>query len=474
MSQVSDAPPIDVASAIARAGSLLARTPKPSRAIRLVLPVSLRTSVFYETLLRTEDFPQIAWHAGIDGSRAVGTGDSELSPHKDSAPLLHLAGTGHVLPSCLPWAWLAEPFDAEAEARPRCPWGSLRTGLCFVPRVLLWRGEEQDWLIYTRAALATETAPAAAARLVQEALGVWRKVTNTKPCAPTPRGRLTIAETQLGARDDFPGRVVALKQELAAQNMAKVVLARQMVQAAPERKQWDAVSTFQKMLSENPTATSFFFRRGPLEAFLGATPETLCQVDKDRVTTHAIAGTAPRGRDAGADAGLGQMLLDSAKDRHEHQLVVAHLRTKLLTVTRPSALQIEGTPSLLLLPHVQHLMTAFTGRLLPGVSALQVAQMLHPTPAVCGVPVKQARAYLRTHEPFSRGLYAGFAGWHTAGGQGAFVVTIRSLLITPPNAFLFAGAGIVPDSSPEMEEQETLLKARGAAGALVAVSRPQP
>lgn len=209
----------------------------------------------------------------------------------------------------------------------------------------------------------------------------------------------------------------------------------------------------------------FIFEPVPHHAFFGATPELLVRKDVDQLGTMALAGSTARGLDPQTDAALGQELLASAKNRHEHQLVVNTIRTNLRDVT--SELEIPSGPTLLKLQNIQHLLTPISGRLRDSdTSVLSLAGLLHPTPAMGGVPAGLALSYLSELEPVPRGWYASPIGWLDAGHNGEFAVAIRSAVSQHARAWLYAGAGIVGDSDAGQEWAETALKFRPMLGAL--------
>jgi menaquinone-specific isochorismate synthase len=193
-------------------------------------------------------------------------------------------------------------------------------------------------------------------------------------------------------------------------------------------------------------------------AFLGATPELLVKVNSRIFRTSALAGTIARGDTPEKDHALGQELLSSTKDREEHAIVVRALEEKLRPLV--TVLNVAPQPELRRLRNVQHLETAVHGHLADCCSLLDVAAALHPTPALGGWPAENAITYLRQAEPFNRGWYAAPVGWFDALGNGLFAVAIRSGLFDGRSATLFAGAGIVADSDPDKEWQETHLKFR--------------
>ena len=170
----------------------------------------------------------------------------------------------------------------------------------------------------------------------------------------------------------------------------------------------------------------------------------------------SLAGSIRRGKTPAEDARLGQTLLDSAKDRAEHAVVVRALGEALGETC--DRLQVSDTPSLLKLGHIQHLCTPITGHLANGHTLLDLVERLHPTPAVGGRPREAALRLIRACEGLDRGWYAGPVGWLDAQGEGEFAVALRSALLHGNTATLFAGCGIVADSDPEREYAESRLK----------------
>ncbi|WP_206832662.1 isochorismate synthase MenF [Alicyclobacillus fructus] len=190
---------------------------------------------------------------------------------------------------------------------------------------------------------------------------------------------------------------------------------------------------------------------------LSASPERLCVVRERRVEIDCLAGTARRGRDDEEDRRLEHELLASGKNQKEHQVVVDHV----LRAVQPlcESVEAEDAPSVFKLANVQHLRTRVSGRLKPGVGLLDVAQTLHPTPAVAGTPQREATSYVTAHEGWPRGYYAGAFGTYIA-GEGELDVCLRSAFIDAGQAALFAGCGIVEGSDPVTEWEESELKLR--------------
>jgi menaquinone-specific isochorismate synthase len=178
----------------------------------------------------------------------------------------------------------------------------------------------------------------------------------------------------------------------------------------------------------------------------------------------SLAGSIGRSADPLADAELGQELLESAKDRHEHDLVVMSILSRLAPLT--SQLEISPQPGIYKLSNIQHLFTPIRGTLNSADGILPLVEVLHPTPALGGSPRDLAMEFISRAEPVPRGWYAAPVGWIDYKLDGAFAVAIRSAVAQERRAWLYAGAGIVADSVPEKEWAETGLKFRPMLDAL--------
>ena len=194
-------------------------------------------------------------------------------------------------------------------------------------------------------------------------------------------------------------------------------------------------------------------------SLVGISPELLIRKEGQEIVSNPLAGSAKRHANKEADQAAADELLQSAKDHYEHSLVIDDIR-KILT-PHCSRLQIPVRPSLINTATLWHLSTRIEGRISdPQMNALQLACLLHPTPAVCGFPTEKARRLINFVEPFERGLFTGMVGWCDAKGNGEWVVTIRCGIVKNDRVSLFAGAGIVEASQPDSEwvEVQTKLK----------------
>lgn len=207
--------------------------------------------------------------------------------------------------------------------------------------------------------------------------------------------------------------------------------------------------------------------RGPV--FIGASPERLLSITTSvngrQLTTDALAGSAARGPTTETDQAIAEQLLKNPKERYEHQIVVKFIVEQLIQLGLTP--KYANVPQILRLANIQHLHTPIQAVLPSNLQPLNLVKMLHPTPAVAGLPRPAASQLLQRTESFDRGLYASPIGWIDANGNSEFIVGIRSALIDGRQARLFAGAGIVAQSHPHSELAEVKLKLQALLGALV-------
>jgi isochorismate synthase len=203
---------------------------------------------------------------------------------------------------------------------------------------------------------------------------------------------------------------------------------------------------------------------------VGASPELLLSRRGALVVSAPLAGSLPRSADASEDRDRAARLLRSAKDRHEHRFVVEQILEGLRPFT--TDLHFEREPTVTSTSSMWHLSTRISGTLRDlRVSSLRLALALHPTPAVCGTPTRQAADWIAAAEPFDRGYFTGTLGHMDGTGDGDWIVTIRCAEVGPSGVRVFAGAGVVEHSVPSLELEETeakmqtMLAALGVGGA---------
>ena len=242
---------------------------------------------------------------------------------------------------------------------------------------------------------------------------------------------------------------------IAQGDLSKVVLSRSVVVTVDlEPSVFDLVD---HLRDTYPQCYVFVWQTGDA-AFVGASPELLLEKSGGSVRVNPLAGTARRGEGEADDRAVGEALMHSPKDREEHALVVQDIAARLGPVAID--LEIPAGPSLRRMATVQHLSTEIVARVDRSTPALELVDLLHPTPAVGGTPRETAVAFVEKIEGIDRGWYAGGIGWLTADGDATFAIPLRCALIRGRTALLYAGAGIVADSKPEAELDETRLKFR--------------
>jgi len=244
-------------------------------------------------------------------------------------------------------------------------------------------------------------------------------------------------------------------ERITAGALRKVVLAR----AAELRfnEPLRLLPILRQMAAHYANCYRFLFEPRPRYAFYGASPELLASVHGRQLDTMALAGSAARGETEDADRRLGEGLLASAKDRAEHDIVVEKMRDRLKPLTE--SLDIRPR-TLLKVSNIQHIHTPIRALLKRPAGILPVVEALHPTPALGGDPRRKAMSLIRELEPIPRGCYGAPVGWIDSQLDGQFAVAIRSAVAQEARAWIYAGAGIVADSEPGSEWEETELKFR--------------
>jgi menaquinone-specific isochorismate synthase len=270
--------------------------------------------------------------------------------------------------------------------------------------------------------------------------------------------------------DEWKQRVRRAVAEMEKGSFDKVVLARRIDVVA--NRPFVLHDTLARLASLYPSCAVFH-----VEGFIGASPETLVRRTGREIVSHPLAGTVARSGDDRTDAALLAGLMASAKDRREHQLVVDAIAAQLGPLC--SSLDVPAEPAVMALRNVSHLGTLLRGTLAASsavsgnndkpalATALELAALLQPTPAVGGHPTGAAVRWQRDNEGFERGCYAGPVGWVDARGDGEWALGLRSAHVSGCHATMYAGNGIVLGSDPDAELAETQLKLQALLAALV-------
>jgi salicylate biosynthesis isochorismate synthase/menaquinone-specific isochorismate synthase len=242
-------------------------------------------------------------------------------------------------------------------------------------------------------------------------------------------------------------------QRIQAGELKKVVVAREVEVQAPANH--DPAAVLGVLREAFPECYVYAVGRDGA-TFIGASPELLVRREGQRASTVALAGSARRSADPAVDDHLGEQLLHSGKDREENE-IVAHriaraLESQSVWVTVPTE------PALVQIANIQHLGRPIRAQLTEPTGAVELAGLLHPTPAVGGEPWHVAERMIPALEGLDRGWYAGPLGWTDATGDGEFCVALRCAVLRGPNARCYAGCGIVRDSDPAAELAESEVK----------------
>ncbi|MHB0774562.1 isochorismate synthase [Halomonas sp. WWR20] len=267
-----------------------------------------------------------------------------------------------------------------------------------------------------------------------------------------------IAEPTADAYAAMVARCVA-RLQCGEEELRKAVLARSLRVQASETVDPLALAS---LLGRDPSVATYVVplpvADGEAPAWLvGASPELLISRRGRTVVSHPLAGSARRCTDASEDARVAETLQASSKDLDEHRYVVEAIVETLAPLC--SELEAPSLPSLHSTETMWHLGTRIVGTLkAPAMSCAALAGLLHPTPAVCGTPRQSALEAIRSLELVERGFYAGAVGWVDAQGDGDWYVSIRCARVQDRTLRLFAGAGIVADSQPALEVEETSAK----------------
>lgn len=315
-------------------------------------------------------------------------------------------------------------------------WQGLKAARIILPRrTWLRRQDGSAWLIRAEAVTADDCEAAVRERLQAD-------LPEVATLSPQPWDTPSTGFT------DLVEDAAAL---VADGGLRKVVLAR-AVDEACVRKADDLVARLRA--GSDPDALVYAIDLPDGGCFLGATPEVLFASDGDRVQAMALAGSRRRDPDAATDTTLREELFASTKERKEHQLVVEHVAAVLNA--RGTGLTIPEAPTVRSLPRIHHLETrlAMTWE---RSDPLELLAALHPTPAVCGLPVAAARSYILRRERLHRGLYTGVLGFIDR-ERARFWVPLRGGILRDGVCRCFAGAGIVETSDPQAELAETEAK----------------
>lgn len=269
----------------------------------------------------------------------------------------------------------------------------------------------------------------------------------------TPGGDIMPVESE-AERIRWIHNVTKARQHISEGHYRKIVIARDLKLRTKNKVSSTKLVHF--LRKEYPSCYTFMYQLNGDATFLGSTPEKLLSLHSQYIKTEALAGSIPRGNTATQDAILEKKLQESSKNREEHAYVLDAIKDKLSMLS--DSLEYAPEPVIKKYANVQHLCTPVAASLRNNMNPVDIMEQLHPTPAVGGYPELDAMQKIQELEQIERGWYAGPVGWFNSNRRAEFSVAIRSGLIRRNHVQFFSGCGIVEDSNPEAEWEETRIK----------------
>jgi menaquinone-specific isochorismate synthase len=335
-------------------------------------------------------------------------------------------------------------------------WSVFNPAHFILPHYQLTQVGDETWLTIN-ALLTREDEPGQSLPQLREALDArYELIHQEKGVIPTPE----VAEPRrVQVKYPMPyatweHKIVGATEHMRQSSLDKVVLSRVCEIRFDRRVDVDGALRYLNQHYED--CYRFLFEPRPYHAFYGATPELLAEVLGSTLRTMALAGSIRRGTTPDEDETLAQHLLSDPKERYEHKLVVEAVGRRLANFA--DELEIPDRATVYRLSNIQHIHTPISARLRHPDGVLPVIEALHPTPALGGSPRHLAMAFIREAEPVPRGWYAAPVGYIDSNMDGTFAVAIRSAVSQERRVWLYAGGGIVADSVPRKEWDETALK----------------
>jgi salicylate biosynthesis isochorismate synthase len=335
-------------------------------------------------------------------------------------------------------------------------WQGFQPASLLVPEVALVR-EQRDGERHVRLTLAALAQPDDTSEDLLARLSGRLDELSVTPLAlldPAPTGRFQVSSGM--PPEHYEAAVGRAVEMIRAERIQKIVLAREVQVHAPS--EYDPAALFGVLRDAFPSCFVFCVGRGDA-TLIAASPELLVRREGQRVSTIALAGSTRRSADPAVDAHLGERLMRDESYREEHAIVARRIERTLNRYAIWVAAAPE--PTLVRIANIQHLATPIRAQLAAPVEAIELAGLLHPTPAIGGEPAAPALELIPALEGLDRGWYTGPVGWTDATGDGEFCVALRCALLRGNVARCYAGNGIVRGSDPatELVETETKLQA---------------
>jgi menaquinone-specific isochorismate synthase len=420
-----------------------------------------------DTLRLAHNQPRVYWkndrlpvaYSGY-GAAAVLTAEGQSRIARIQLQINHLYERAHVDAPREAAPRLFGGFAFTTQYVPSGIWSAFPSAWFILPRVQFTQMDGRTWLTISRNVESDVSHRSAMRELehesheVVEAINHRRSLPTHSPIVETINYPLLL--------DDWRHMINESTRRIRAEKLNKVVLSR--VCDVEFTDSVDPIKVIENLDSRYPDCYRFLLEVEPGNAFFGATPELMAEVHDSNLHTMALAGSRKRGKTPQEDDALAQDMLDSPKDRQEHAFVVSALRERVRPYAR--TLDVPDQPTIYRLQNIQHLYTPVCAELETHFDVLDLVGELHPTPALGGTPRRAALEAIEQLETEERGWYAAPVGWVDANGDGVFAVAIRSAVSAGKQARLYAGVGVVAESDPDKEWEETKWKFKPLLGAL--------
>jgi len=337
------------------------------------------------------------------------------------------------------------------ETSPDETWKEFPRGRFILPECLATRQNDKSWLTISKLVVPTDSPE----NVKHSFAKLCHHYENRLPVTLPPIKRVPVDKFRdIPDKKKYSETIFSVLGAIRPGKVEKAVISRS--HHVKVGQGFSAVSAIQILRNMYPKCTNFMYSFPDEGIFFGSTPELLVRLKEKYIETEALAGTIARGRNMEEDRLLAETLFDSHKEREEHQFVIEQIKRKLEKLIPD--LSFSNEPQILKLKNVQHLHTPISGNLKNGDNILSLVKQLHPTPAVAGTPTDKALDIIQRVETHDRGWYSGPVGWIDTKGDGEFCVALRSALVKDEEAHVFAGGGIVSESLPDQEWEETELK----------------
>jgi anthranilate synthase component 1 len=306
----------------------------------------------------------------------------------------------------------------------------------------------------------------ACAKIEQLAARLQGKETRDKAQETREKGEEEVIQNPIVPKSLFPREayeagVEQCRQYILAGDAFQIVLS-QRFEVAFSALPFDV---YRALRYVNPSPYMFYLDLGERK-LIGTSPEILVSLKEDVVRLRPIAGSRPRGKDAGEDSRLEAELLADEKERAEHIMLVDLGRNDAGRVCQYGTVRVDELMTIEKYSHIMHIVSNVTGRLAPGKDAFDVLRACFPAGTVSGAPKVRAMQIIDEQEPTRRGFYAGAVGYFSYSGDMDMAITLRTMFVDGQTAYLQAGGGLVADSKPANEYQECLNKARALVTAI--------